>query len=192
MKPYQIGCTLALFLSLTAGSVQASWFAYVRHFFSSDTVSVIDTATDTVVATIPVGVLRSGVAIAPNGTLVYVANSLLGLVLNFRDGIQKFVRRYDERLAPFSREMFHIAGHKVVSIGCLGALQKNIVVRVGAGLHSNGGFDPNARLPDGAERIRDFSLASPESGPANDFLIFRIHWAADTKASSGSTDGYQE
>jgi YVTN family beta-propeller protein len=40
----------------------------------SDTVSVIDTATNTVIATIPVGVAPSGVAITPDGSRVYVTN----------------------------------------------------------------------------------------------------------------------
>ena len=39
-----------------------------------NTVSVIDTATNTVVATIPVGNFPLGVAVTPDGTKVYVAN----------------------------------------------------------------------------------------------------------------------
>jgi len=48
--------------------------AYTPNAGSND-VSVIDTATDTVVATIPVGVHPNGVSIHPNGTRVYVTNS---------------------------------------------------------------------------------------------------------------------
>ena len=40
----------------------------------SNTVSVIDTASNTVVATIPVGVNPVGVAITPDGTRAYVTN----------------------------------------------------------------------------------------------------------------------
>jgi len=40
----------------------------------SATVSVIDTATNTVVAAIPVGLFPEGVAITPDGTRVYVPN----------------------------------------------------------------------------------------------------------------------
>src|SRR5207253_2081625 len=40
----------------------------------SSTVSVIDTATNTVVATIPVGADPSGVAITPDGTRAYVTD----------------------------------------------------------------------------------------------------------------------
>ena len=41
---------------------------------NSNTVSVIDTATNTVTATVPVGSYPSGVAVSPDGTKVYVAN----------------------------------------------------------------------------------------------------------------------
>src|SRR5215813_7056169 len=44
----------------------------------SNTVSVIDTATNTVVATVPVGVRPIGVAITPDGTHAYVANRISG------------------------------------------------------------------------------------------------------------------
>ena len=46
--------------------------AYISNF-GSDTVTVIDTATNTVVATISVGLAPDGVAISPDGELVYVA-----------------------------------------------------------------------------------------------------------------------
>src|SRR5205823_3033802 len=49
--------------------------AYVANAFSSD-VSVIDTSTNTVVATVTVRSAPYGVAIAPDGTRVYVANTL--------------------------------------------------------------------------------------------------------------------
>jgi YVTN family beta-propeller protein len=43
---------------------------------NSDSVSVIDTASNALTATIPVGVVPYGVAASPNGTKVYVANEL--------------------------------------------------------------------------------------------------------------------
>ncbi|MCK6693836.1 MAG: beta-propeller fold lactonase family protein, partial [Thermoanaerobaculia bacterium] len=48
-------------------------FAYITNF-GSDDVSVINTATNTVVATIPVGDVPRGVSVSPDGTRVYVAN----------------------------------------------------------------------------------------------------------------------
>src|SRR5262249_25544096 len=52
---------------------EAKPFAYVTNF-GSNTVLVIDTATNTVVATVPVGRFPRGVAITPDGTHAYVAN----------------------------------------------------------------------------------------------------------------------
>src|SRR5215467_16052528 len=46
--------------------------AYVTN--TSGTVSVINTMTNTIVATISVGIFPSGVAITPDGTRAYVAN----------------------------------------------------------------------------------------------------------------------
>jgi YVTN family beta-propeller protein len=45
---------------------------------ANGTVSVIDTATNTVVASIPVGILPEAVAITPDGTRAYVANTTSG------------------------------------------------------------------------------------------------------------------
>ena len=62
MKKYLVLCLL--FLSSFGATAQAQTRAYVTNVFSN-TVSVIDTATNTVVATIPVGILPEGVAITP-------------------------------------------------------------------------------------------------------------------------------
>ncbi|MCW2882902.1 MAG: beta-propeller repeat-containing protein [Sphaerisporangium sp.] len=56
-----------------AADPQVREFAYVANR-GSDTVSVINTATNTVTATIAVGSVPDGVAIAPNGRRAYVAN----------------------------------------------------------------------------------------------------------------------
>lgn len=61
-------------VATTAGGV----FAYVSLGGTSataDVVKVIDTSTDAVVATIPVGTRPQGVAASPSGDLVYVANA---------------------------------------------------------------------------------------------------------------------
>ncbi|NJN66557.1 MAG: hypothetical protein HC884_07500, partial [Chloroflexaceae bacterium] len=50
-------------------------FAYVANF-ADDTVSVIDTSTNTVVATVAVGNTPVGVAVNPAGTRVYVTNHM--------------------------------------------------------------------------------------------------------------------
>jgi YVTN family beta-propeller protein len=47
---------------------------YVSDGYSGSSVSVIDTSTDVVIATIQVGAFPFGVAVSPDGTKVYVAN----------------------------------------------------------------------------------------------------------------------
>src|SRR5689334_17725437 len=54
-------------------SAYAAPFAYITNA-SSNTVSVIDTATNLVIATIPVGVGPGGVAVHPDGSRVYVTH----------------------------------------------------------------------------------------------------------------------
>ncbi len=68
-----IGITLFT-LVLLAGSAGAAPYAYITNG-QSNTVSVIDTATNTITATVPVGTVPVGVAVNPAGTKVYVANS---------------------------------------------------------------------------------------------------------------------
>jgi YVTN family beta-propeller protein len=66
---------LAMGLGLLASPAEAAPFAYVVNN-GDNSVSVIDTATNTVVGTpIPVGGLPNGVAITPDGTHAYVANA---------------------------------------------------------------------------------------------------------------------
>lgn len=70
---------LSLFLWL-ASPVLGQHYAYVPNMGASwdyvpDDVSIIDLATNTVVATVPVGSYPQGIAINPAGTAAYVANS---------------------------------------------------------------------------------------------------------------------
>jgi YVTN family beta-propeller protein len=55
------------------GAAYAAPFAYISNF-ASNTVSVIDTATNTVVATVPVS-FPFGVAVNPAGTFAYVTDA---------------------------------------------------------------------------------------------------------------------
>ncbi len=68
---------LAMRFSLAAFPVEAAPFAYVTNGGSS-TVSVIDTATNMVVATVPVGAIPSAAAVTPDGKHAYVANASIG------------------------------------------------------------------------------------------------------------------
>jgi YVTN family beta-propeller protein len=68
----------ALFIMLAMGlglmaSAEAAPLAYVTNT-GSNTVSVIDTATNSVVATVAVGLIPRGVAVTPDGKHTYVAN----------------------------------------------------------------------------------------------------------------------
>ncbi len=63
----------AVILSLWAGAAHAAPFAYISNY-GSNNVSVIDTATNTVVATVAVGANPEGVAVNPAGTRAYVTN----------------------------------------------------------------------------------------------------------------------
>jgi YVTN family beta-propeller protein len=65
----------AFALASVLGSAQSlAQNAYITNF-GSNTVSVINTATNTVTATIPVGVEPHGVAVPPDGNRVYVTNA---------------------------------------------------------------------------------------------------------------------
>ncbi|HEY4846896.1 MAG TPA: YncE family protein [Methylocella sp.] len=63
---------LVLVIAFSARPTEAAPFAYVANH---NTVSVIDAATNTVVATVPVGNTPFGVAVTLDGTRVYTANS---------------------------------------------------------------------------------------------------------------------
>ncbi len=69
----RISCAILLGVILS-NSASAAPFAYITNQ-DDDNVSVIDVATDTVIATIPVGIGPYGVAVTPDGTQVYVENS---------------------------------------------------------------------------------------------------------------------
>src|SRR5262245_46069854 len=60
---------LAVLLTLSAALAQAEPFAYITNLVSAN-VSVIDTASNTVVATVPVGANPQGVAVTPDGAFV--------------------------------------------------------------------------------------------------------------------------
>ena len=66
-------------LTLLAGFGSIAALAQTRAYVTNDrdnTVSVIDTATNSVSATIPVGLGPTTVAVTPNGRFVYVVNQL--------------------------------------------------------------------------------------------------------------------
>ena len=66
--------TVFFILFCTIADAHAAPFAYIANN-NADTVSVIDTATNSVVATIPVGTEPKGAAVNLAGTKVYVVNN---------------------------------------------------------------------------------------------------------------------
>ena len=65
----------ALILTTFGASVLAQTKGYVTNA-GSDTLSVIDTATNTVTGSIPAGSTPVGLAITPNGDFIYVGNDI--------------------------------------------------------------------------------------------------------------------
>ena len=69
MKKLVLALTLACLLGPASTRAQNAYITSLNN-----TVSVIDTATDTISATIPVGLAPEGVAVSPDGSKVYVTN----------------------------------------------------------------------------------------------------------------------
>src|SRR5262245_31356101 len=74
---------IVMFALLLAGFGVGAALAQTRAYVTNgngNTVSVIDTATHRVIATVPVGSGPNGVALTPNGRFAYVANQLSNTV----------------------------------------------------------------------------------------------------------------
>jgi YVTN family beta-propeller protein len=67
----EASAALILFLILISSTASATQYAYVANY-GNGTVSVIDTATNNVTTTVPVGSSPFGVAATPDGTKVFV------------------------------------------------------------------------------------------------------------------------
>src|SRR5258706_4375019 len=76
MKKLSVALMLACLLAPASTRAQKAYITNQR----SNTVTVIDTATNTISATIPVGVTPFGVAVSPNGSKVYVTNAFSNTV----------------------------------------------------------------------------------------------------------------
>ena len=71
-KSYSIVLALGAMILMLVNIAGAAPFAYIAN---GNNVSVVDTATNTITATIAVGPSPYGVAVTPDGTKVYVTNS---------------------------------------------------------------------------------------------------------------------
>ncbi len=70
-----IALVSAALILMQVSIIDAAPFAYITCSDFGGTVSVIDTATNNVIAIVPVGINPCGVAVTPDGTKVYVVNS---------------------------------------------------------------------------------------------------------------------
>src|ERR1700749_3416058 len=83
--------TLALFLLVfTAGAALAQTKAYVSNANDSF-ISVVDTATNTVVSNIPMGGFPDGLAVTPDGKFIYVLSRVNGNVLVISTATEQIV-----------------------------------------------------------------------------------------------------
>lgn len=73
------GLALPMVAPQSAQAVPPGTYAYVTNF-NANTVSVVNTATNTVAVTVPVGAGPWEVAVSPNGTRAYVTNRADGTV----------------------------------------------------------------------------------------------------------------
>lgn len=101
MKCARFLCSTFVWLMVAAGSVAeaASTLAYVTNT-GSNTISVIDTSTQTVVDTIVVGVAPAGIVATPDGASLYVANSGSGTVSVIETAAKSVVATIPVGVAP--------------------------------------------------------------------------------------------
>lgn len=91
---------LFLFATSAASASSAGTYAYITSI-SSNSVSVINTSNNTIVATIPVGAYPYGVAVSPDGSKAYVANQGSGTVSVINTTINNVAATVDVGSVPW-------------------------------------------------------------------------------------------
>src|SRR5437870_3573463 len=100
MRGLRLGLWLAgLVVFAGAAGASAAPFAYIANSVSNN-VSILDVATNTVVATVPVGHLAQGAAVTPNGSRVYVTNTVDNTVSVIATTTHKVVARVPVGVRP--------------------------------------------------------------------------------------------
>ena len=142
---------MALVASLSAGPARAAPFAYVANV-SSNNVSVIDTATNTVVATVPVGKHPDGVAVSPDGKHAYVTNfasdsvSVIGTLTNTVEAtVPVGVQPFGISVTPDGQHVY-VANYGANSVSVIATATNEVVDTVTMGLNGPSGV---AVSPDG-------------------------------------------
>jgi len=126
-------------------------FAYITNFFNSN-VSVIDTATNTVVATVPVAVNPIGVAVSPDGTRVYVTHEFSKTVSVIDSAINAVVATVPVAVNPIGVAVspdgsrIYVANEVSGTISVINATTNTVIATVGVGTFPIG----VAVAPDGA------------------------------------------
>lgn len=126
-------------------------FAYVANTFSND-VSVIDVASNTVVATVPVGSSPGGVAITPDGAFAYVTNSGSDNVSVIETAGNTVVATVPVGDLPFGITITpdgafaYVANQFSNNVSVIATVSNTVVATVSVGNHPNG----IAITPDGA------------------------------------------
>lgn len=77
--------------------------------------------------------------------------------------------------------MLDVSGYKVISLGRLGAFQKNVIIRIGAASYRLSWPDPQAFLSNGIECGRYNVATEFEMRAANHLFVFCIDAAAHTQ-----------
>ena len=100
-------------------------------------------------------------------------------------GVQKLSSSYNLCAGPDSGEVLRVAGDQKVGVGGLGAFEENVVVGIRTGSDFLGRFDPNAVLPDGAQRLLNYRFTAMELRAPDYFFVFGIDVAADAELRGG-------
>ncbi len=137
--------------AVASTGVRAEPFAYVANDFSDD-VSVIDTASNVVVATIPVGDGPDSLIISPDGTLAYVANFFSASVSVIDTTSQSIIATLPAGDGPDSLTispdgtLAYVANFFSASVSVIDTTSQSIIATLPAG----DGPDSLAISPDGA------------------------------------------
>ena len=142
---------LPALLAFSAALAQAAPFAYITNQ-GSNTVSVIDTASNTVTATVPVGSVPFGVAVTPDGAFVYVANANSNTVSVIATASNTVTATVPVGVAPFGvavtpdGALVYVANQQSNTVSVIATASNTVTATVPVGINPVG----VAVTPDGA------------------------------------------
>jgi hypothetical protein len=89
----------------------------------------------------------------------------------WRHQADKFTGGDDLRILPEGRKVFTIAGDQKVGTSRIGALDKDVVVRIACHLDTARGSDKMAMVLDELKQLKPQSSPNRQFGPGKDFRI---------------------